>query len=158
MTTRLNYDVQDRIVRSNYSYLCRLKYRHLIPPPIDPPIDLSWNPDLERITDINRISRTFQSKRLPLLDDTDLGMANDLGVSPSAFHENYDINPKRIGHLDTKDICLVVPPKDRTNMIMGSARLKRYSRPKSWLRMTQHISASETVHQGNNTEKTMESR
>ncbi|CAG8564667.1 35729_t:CDS:2, partial [Gigaspora margarita] len=153
MSTSLNYDIQDRRVRSDYSYLCKMRYRHLIPPPIDPPIDLNWKPDLERITDINRTSRTFQSKRLPLLDDTDLGMANDLGVVSSG---NYDINPIRIGHLDTKDIRLVVPPKDRTNMVMGSTRLKRYSRPKSWLRMTQHISASETVHQSNNTEKTME--
>ncbi|CAG8791515.1 496_t:CDS:2, partial [Gigaspora rosea] len=129
------YNVQNRIVQSDYGYLRDLDYQDLIPPPIDPPIDLSWKPDLERITDINRTSRTFQSKHLSLLDDTDLGMANDLGVALSAFHGNYDINPIRIGHLDTKDIRLVVPPKDRTNM---------------------HISASETVHQGNNTEKTME--
>ncbi|CAG8779508.1 3775_t:CDS:2, partial [Racocetra persica] len=90
MSARPNHNVQNRKVRSDYSYLCGLKYRHLIPPPIDLPMDLSWKPDLNRITNINRTSRTFQTKRLSLLSDTDLGMTYDLSVVPSAF--NVDDN------------------------------------------------------------------
>ncbi|CAG8470011.1 14022_t:CDS:2 [Dentiscutata erythropus] len=46
-------------------------------------------------------------------------------MPPSAFHrEDYDTNPRRIGRLDPKDTCLVFPPKDHVNVIMG---LKRYS-------------------------------
>ncbi|CAG8464788.1 7660_t:CDS:2 [Dentiscutata heterogama] len=154
MSTRPNHNnVQNRKVRSDYSYLCGLKYRHLIPPPVDPPLDLVWKPDLERITNINRVARTFQTKRLSLLSDTDLGMTYDLSSVPSAFHgEDY-------GHLDSKDTCLVVPPKDHANVIKGLAQLKRHSnRPKPWLRRTQYISASETVYRADNTDKTMESR
>ncbi|CAG8485646.1 7962_t:CDS:2, partial [Dentiscutata erythropus] len=158
--TRGNHNVQRRTVRNDYSYICGMKFRHLIPPPVDPPFDLRWKPDLERITDINRTSRTFRSKLLPLHSDPDLGMVYDLSTIPSAFYgEDYDINPKKIGHLDHKDTCLVVPPKDHANVIMGIARLKRYSNgPRPWLRMTQYISASETVHRGDITDKTMESR
>ncbi|KAF0451918.1 RNA polymerase II-associated [Gigaspora margarita] len=157
MSARPNHHhVQKRKVRADY--LCGLRYRHLIPRPIDPPLDLKWKPDLERITDINRTSRTFRSKLLPLLiSEPDLGMVYELSTIPSAFHgDDCNVNPRKIGHLDPKDTYLVVPPKDH---VMGVARLKRNSNgPKPWLRNTQYISASESVYRGDNTDKTMESR
>ncbi|CAG8547390.1 5217_t:CDS:2 [Dentiscutata erythropus] len=127
--------------RVRTDYLCGVRFRHLIPPPVDLPFDLRWNPDLERITDNDRTLLTFRSKHLPLFDDLDL----DLSSFPSAF-------------LEENDACLVVPPKDRVNGSTGLG-LKRHSNdPKSWLRMTQYISASESVHKGGNKDKTMESR
>ncbi|CAG8525609.1 11426_t:CDS:2 [Diversispora eburnea] len=130
------------------------------PKPLDPPIDLVWKPDLEKIMNVRRTSRTVQSTRLPLLSDADLGMPYDLSVVSNAFYgDDSVLCPRRFSGLDSKDVALLVPAKPAINVIPGLAQLRRHSNdPKTWLRRTQYISASESAYRNENAAMTMESR
>ncbi|RHZ76952.1 hypothetical protein Glove_187g122 [Diversispora epigaea] len=160
MSNRPNHNTQNRKGRSDYNYLCGMRYRHLLPQPLDPPIDLVWKPDLEKIMNVRRTSRTVQSTRLPLLSDADLGMPYDLSVVSNAFYgDDSVLCPRRFSGLDSKDVALLVPAKPAINVIPGLAQLRRHSNdPKTWLRRTQYISASESAYRNDNAAMTMESR
>ncbi|CAG8580493.1 9138_t:CDS:2, partial [Acaulospora colombiana] len=87
-------------------------------------------------------------------------MPYDLSVVSNAFYgDDSVLNPRKFSGLDSKDVALLVPAKPAINVIPGLAQLKRHSNdPKTWLRRTQYISASESVYKSDNTATTMESR
>ncbi len=62
-----------------------MKYRHIPPTPEHLPLDLSWNVDLNYLTEPDSFFESFQASRLPLISDYDLGMKTELSDYPGLF-------------------------------------------------------------------------
>ncbi|RIA95788.1 RNA polymerase II-associated [Glomus cerebriforme] len=146
--------------RADFNYICSLKYRHIPPTPEHLPLDLSWNVDLNYLTGPDSFFESFQSSRLPLISDYDLGMKTELSDYPGLFlGDESSLNPRReTTSFDINDQALLCVGKDPVTITQDSPRLKRLSRnePKEWLRRTQYLD-SEAVYKTNKT-TTMESR
>ncbi|CAB4486936.1 unnamed protein product [Rhizophagus irregularis] len=107
--------------RADFNYICSLKYRHIPPTPEHLPLDLSWNVDLNYLTEPDSFFESFQASRLPLISDYDLGMKTELSKDPVTV--NQDLSRLK--------------------------RLSR-NEPKEWLRRTQYLD-SEAVYKTNKT-------
>lgn len=170
--------------RADFNYICSLKYRHIPPTPEHLPLDLSWNVDLNYLTEPDSFFESFQASRLPLISDYDLGMKTELSDYPGLFLGDESgllflfnlftnlsfvlilflffflgLNPRReTTSFDINDQALLCVGKDPVTVNQDLSRLKRLSRnePKEWLRRTQYLD-SEAVYKTNKT-TTMESR
>ncbi|CAG8437025.1 13910_t:CDS:2 [Rhizophagus irregularis] len=146
--------------RADFNYICSLKYRHIPPTPEHLPLDLSWNVDLNYLTEPDSFFESFQASRLPLISDYDLGMKTELSDYPGLFlGDESGLNPRReTTSFDINDQALLCVGKDPVTVNQDLSRLKRLSRnePKEWLRRTQYLD-SEAVYKTNKT-TTMESR
>jgi hypothetical protein len=95
--------------RADFNYICSLKYRHIPPTPEHLPLDLSWNVDLNYLTEPDSFFESFQASRLPLISDYDLGMKTELSDYPGLFLGD-ESGSLLLFNLYTKFIFLILIP------------------------------------------------